>query len=62
MPQPRSGHSAAALADGRHVLLFGGGDAGRDSFFSTAALLDTHTWRWSTPKFQARVRLFRQCD
>ena len=55
VPQPRSGHSAAALADGRHVLLFGGGDAGRDSFFSTAALLDTHAWRWSTPKFQARA-------
>ena len=52
MPSPRSGHSAVALPDGRHLLLFGGGDLKRDLFHSGCALLDTHTWRWRSPRIQ----------
>ncbi len=55
MPSPRSGHSAVALPDGRHLLLFGGGDLKRDLFHSGCVLLDTHTWRWRTPRIQVRA-------
>ncbi len=51
-PQPRSGHTAVALPDGRHLALFGGGDADKDLFYSSVSVLDTATWRWSTPKIQ----------
>ena len=51
-PAPRSGHAAVALPDGRHLALFGGGDADKDLFFANVAILDTLTWRWSTPKLQ----------
>jgi hypothetical protein len=54
VPAPRSGHSAVALPGARHVLLFGGGDSDRDTFYSSLALLDTHTWRWSSVAAKAR--------
>ena len=54
-PVPRSGHAAVALPDGRHLALFGGGDADKDLFFANVAILDTLTWRWSTPKLQVGV-------
>lgn len=53
VPAPRSGHTAVALPDGRHLAVFGGGDADKDLFFSSVSILDTATWRWSTPKIQA---------
>ena len=53
-PPARSGHTAAALPDGRSLLVFGGGNADSDVFFSSVALLDTLTWAWSTPRLQAR--------
>lgn len=51
-PSPRYGHAAIGLPDDRHVATFGGSDATDDMFFSSIALLDTLTWRWSTPKVQ----------
>jgi len=51
-PAPRSGHAAVALPDGRHLALFGGGDSDKDLFYANVAILDTLTWRWSTPKLQ----------
>lgn len=57
VPTPRSGHTAVALPDGRHLALFGGGDADRDLFYSSVSVLDTATWRWSTPKIQVSPRL-----
>ncbi|BDA42375.1 probable acyl-CoA-binding domain-containing protein 5 at C-terminar half [Coccomyxa sp. Obi] len=56
VPTPRSGHTAVALPDGRHLALFGGGDADRDLFYSSVSVLDTATWRWSTPKIQGVAR------
>lgn len=53
-PSPRYGHAAVALPDDRHVATFGGGDADDDMFFSSITLLDTLTWRWSTPKVQVQ--------
>lgn len=53
-PSPRSGHTAVALPDGRSLLVFGGGNADSDVFFSSVAVLDTLTWAWSTPRLQAR--------
>ncbi len=55
-PSPRDCHSAVALPDGRHILVFGGGDSNAEIFFSSVALLDTQTWRWSSPKLQVRRR------
>ena len=55
-PSPRDCHSAVALPDGRHILVFGGGDSNAEVFFSSVALLDTQTWRWSSPKLQVRRR------
>lgn len=55
VPTPRSGHTAVALPDGRHLAVFGGGDANRDIFYSSVSILDTVTWRWSTPKIQVRL-------
>ena len=55
-PSPRDCHSAVALPDGRHILVFGGGDSDAEVFFSSVALLDTQTWRWSSPKLQVRRR------
>ena len=54
-PAPRSGHAAVALPDGRHLALFGGGDSDKDLFYANVAILDTLTWRWSTPKLQVGV-------
>ncbi len=54
-PAPRSGHAAVALPDGRHLALFGGGDSDKDLFYANVAILDTMTWRWSTPKLQVGV-------
>ena len=51
-PSPRYGHCALALPDDRHLATFGGCDARQDMFFSSVAMLDTLTWRWSTPKTQ----------
>ncbi len=51
-PSPRYGHCAVALSDDRYLVTFGGGDQRHDMFFSSVALLDTLTWRWSTPKIQ----------
>ena len=51
-PAPRSGHTAVALPDGRHLALFGGGDSDKDLFYANVAVLDTLTWQWSTPKLQ----------
>jgi hypothetical protein len=51
-PSPRYGHCALALPDDRHLATFGGCDSRQDMFFSSVALLDTLTWRWSTPKIQ----------
>ena len=53
-PAPRSGHAAVALPDGRHLALFGGGDADKDLFYANLAILDTLTWRWSAPKLQVK--------
>jgi Galactose oxidase, central domain len=47
VPTPRSGHSAVALPGGRHLLLFGGGDASDDIYLSSLHILDTRTWHWS---------------
>ena len=55
-PSPRDCHSAVALPDGRHILVFGGGDSDAEVFFSSLALLDTQTWRWSSPKLQVGHR------
>lgn len=55
-PSPRYGHAAVALPDDRHVATFGGGDQSDDMFFSSIALLDTLTWRWSTPKVQVQPK------
>ena len=55
-PSPRDCHSAVALPDGRHILVFGGGDSDAEVFFSSVALLDTQTWRWSSPKLQVGHR------
>lgn len=54
-PAPRSGHTAVALPDGRHLALFGGGDSDKDLFYANVAILDTLTWRWSTPKLQVHI-------
>ena len=51
-PSPRYGHTTLALPDDRHLATFGGCDSRQDMFFSNVALLDTLTWRWSTPKIQ----------
>ena len=51
-PSPRYGHAAVALPDGRHLATFGGCDEAEIMFFSSIALLDTLTWRWTTPKVQ----------
>lgn len=51
-PTPRSGHTAVALPDGRHLALFGGGDADKDLFYSGVSVLDTATWTWSSPRIQ----------
>jgi hypothetical protein len=51
-PTPRSGHTAVALPDGRHLVLFGGGDADKDLFYSGVSVLDTATWTWSSPRIQ----------
>lgn len=54
-PSPRYGHAAVALPDGRHLATFGGCDQADHMFFSSIALLDTLTWRWTTPKIQASL-------
>lgn len=54
-PSPRYGHAAVALPDGRHLATFGGCDQADHMFFSSIALLDTVTWRWTTPKIQASL-------
>ena len=51
-PSPRYGHAAVALPDGRHLATFGGCDKAKSMYFSSIALLDTLTWRWTTPKIQ----------
>lgn len=56
-PSPRYGHAAVALPDGRHLATFGGCDQADHMFFSSIALLDTLTWRWTTPKIQASLHL-----
>ncbi|KAL0051175.1 hypothetical protein WJX82_003103 [Trebouxia sp. C0006] len=55
-PSPRYGHTTLALPDDRHLATFGGCDSRQDMFFSNVALLDTLTWRWSTPKIQGMAR------
>ncbi|KAL0026102.1 hypothetical protein WJX79_010636 [Trebouxia sp. C0005] len=55
-PSPRYGHTTLALPDDRHLATFGGCDSRQDMFFSSVALLDTLTWRWSTPKIQGMAR------
>ena len=54
-PSPRFGHCAVALPDDRHLATFGGCDQRHDMYFSSIALLDTLTWRWSTPKIQVSL-------
>ena len=61
-PSPRYGHAAVALPDDRHVATFGGGDADDDMFFSSITLLDTLTWRWSTPKVQVQSDMHDTTD
>lgn len=57
-PTPRSGHSAVALPGGRFLLVFGGGIPENDTFYSTVAVLDTHSWTWFTPLLEVRwIRL-----
>ena len=41
-----------ALEDGRHLLVFGGGNIDNGAYHSGLALLDTATWRWSTPSVE----------
>lgn len=51
-PSPRYGHAAVALPDQRHLVTFGGSDGDDDVYFSSIAVLDTYTWRWTTAKAQ----------
>ena len=39
--------------DQRHLLVFGGGNIDNGAFHSGLALLDTATWRWSSPTVEA---------
>ena len=61
-PAPRSGHTAVALPDGRHLALFGGGDSDKDLFYANVAVLDTLSWQWSTPKLQVWPNSSCACD
>ena len=53
--QSASGHTASALPDGRHLLVFGGGSVTDNTFTSAVTLLDTHTWRWFAPGLQVSL-------
>ncbi|KAK9791169.1 hypothetical protein WJX73_004753 [Symbiochloris irregularis] len=55
-PSPRCGHSAVAHPDGRHLLVFGGGNSEAGNFTSTLSILDTHTWRWTAAQVQGAAR------
>jgi hypothetical protein len=48
----RYGHVAVPLHDSSTLALYGGGDADEDRYEADLALLDTRTWRWTTPLMQ----------
>ena len=39
------------------MLVFGGGNAKQDQFFSSVSILDTLTWQWTTPRLQVPTTL-----
>ncbi|KAK9816715.1 hypothetical protein WJX72_004117 [[Myrmecia] bisecta] len=55
-PCARSGHSAIALPDGRHLLTYGGWAGESEVCYSDVAILDTQTWRWTTPRVEGVAR------
>ena len=61
-PTPRGGHTAVALGDERHLLVFGGGNFNAGAYYSGIALLDTHTWRWITPCVEVRCTVCLSCQ
>ena len=58
VPPPLYGAQAAALPDGRHMLLFGGtgGNSGAPTG-AVIAVLNTQEWRYMTPTVLVRPEL-----
>lgn len=56
VPPPLFGATAAALPDGRHMLLFGGtGGSGGAPTSAAIAVLDTQEWRYVSPALQVSL-------
>ena len=61
---PILGCDICLVQDGRHLLVFGGGSVEIGNFHSNIAVLDTQTWRWTTPPIQvvpSGMRYYLNC-